>query len=69
MPVIEWVYANGSAWVLLDPETQVVIESLWMRDQAAWINSQSFKGPIYVDTTAMSITYGSYYYTIARRSY
>lgn len=70
MPVVvEWLYANGSAWVLLDPDTQVVIESLWIRDQAAWIHSQSFNGPIYVDTTAMSITYGAYYYTIARRSY
>lgn len=62
----EWVYASGSAWISFDPETQKVIESLWTRDQATWINSQSFRGPVYVDTSEMVIMYGSYSYTIAR---
>lgn len=66
MPV-EWVYASGSTWILLDPSTQMIIETLWMRDQAAWINSPSFTGPVFVDTTEMSILFGSYCYTIARR--
>lgn len=64
---VDWVYASGSAWVSFDPATQRLIETLWTRDQATWINSQSFRGPIYVDTSDMVIMYGNYSYTIARR--
>ncbi|KAI7886875.1 uncharacterized protein EV154DRAFT_389073, partial [Mucor mucedo] len=62
-----WVYASGSAWISFDDQTQKVIEELWARDQATWIHSQMFPGgPLFVDTTEMIITFGSYSYTIAR---
>lgn len=63
----EWVYASGSAWIAFDAETQRVIETLWANDQATWINSPSFPGPVFVDTSEMIIMYESYSYTIARR--
>ncbi|KAI9359884.1 hypothetical protein BD770DRAFT_342577 [Pilaira anomala] len=63
-----WVYASGSAWVSFDEATQKLIETLWRSDQATWINSQSFRGPVYVDTSEMVVLYGSYSYTIARVS-
>lgn len=61
-----WVYASGSAWVSFDEATQKLIETLWRSDQATWINSRSFRGPVYVDTSEMVVLYGSYSYTIAR---
>ncbi|KAI9254062.1 hypothetical protein BY458DRAFT_521338 [Sporodiniella umbellata] len=64
----QWVYAAGSAWVSFDSATQNVIESLWKRDVATWINSQIFQGPVYVDTTEMVMHYNNYSYTIARRN-
>lgn len=64
---VQWVYAAGSAWVTLDSATQNLIESLWKRDVATWINSQTFQGPVYVDTSEMVIHYNDYLYTIARR--
>lgn len=65
--VTEWVYATGSAWVSFDSATQGMIEALWTRDTATWINSRTFPGPIYVDTSEMTAMYNSYSYTIARR--
>lgn len=65
---IEWVYASGSNWVRFDTASQQIIETLWSRDAATWFNSQSFRGPVYVDTSEMVVMYGSYAYTIARRS-
>jgi hypothetical protein len=66
---VEWVYATGSAWVSFDSATQVMIETLWTREAATWINSQTFRGPVYIDTSEMVVMYGSYSYTIARRAY
>ncbi|KAI8647474.1 hypothetical protein BD408DRAFT_378873 [Parasitella parasitica] len=66
--VVEWVYASGSNWVRFDVESQQIIEKLWLRDAATWFNSQSFRGPVYVDTSEMLVMYGSTAYTIARRS-
>ncbi|KAF1803554.1 hypothetical protein FB192DRAFT_1368664 [Mucor lusitanicus] len=66
---IEWVYASGSNWVRFDTASQHIIETLWARDAATWFNSQSFRGPVYVDTSEMVVMYGSYAYTIARRIY
>lgn len=66
---IEWVYASGSNWVRFDTASQQIIETLWARDAATWFNSQSFRGPVYVDTSEMVVMYGSYAYTIARRIY
>ncbi|KAI8372190.1 hypothetical protein BD560DRAFT_467741 [Blakeslea trispora] len=66
---VEWVYASGSTWISFDPATQEVIESLWKHGNGAtWITSSNFPGPIYVDTDQMVILYGSYSYTIARKS-
>ncbi|KAL4207250.1 hypothetical protein CU097_015006 [Rhizopus azygosporus] len=63
----QWVYAAGSAWVTFDSATQKMIESLWERDGATWINCQCFHGPIYVDTSEMVVHFNNYSYTIARR--
>ncbi|RCI03875.1 hypothetical protein CU098_012972 [Rhizopus stolonifer] len=69
MPV-DWVYASGSTWISFDAAAQVVIESLWQRgDSATWITCSNFPGPVYIDTHDMVVLYGSYSYTIARRSY
>ncbi|KAI8088862.1 uncharacterized protein BX664DRAFT_122712 [Halteromyces radiatus] len=64
---IEWVYAIGSSWNRCDPNTQRAIEKLWANDAAGWIKSPSFGDYVYVDTTELSLTYGTYSYTIARR--
>ncbi|KAI8336810.1 hypothetical protein BC941DRAFT_428126 [Chlamydoabsidia padenii] len=64
---VEWVYAIGSSWNQCDPATQQEIERLWANDAAGWIKSLSFGDYVYVDTTQLSLTYGTYSYTIARR--
>lgn len=61
-----WVYSSGSAWISFDPATQMVIETLWKRNQAAWINCPLFHGSIYIDTTDMLMLYSSFTFTIAR---
>jgi hypothetical protein len=64
---VDWVYASGSSWVSFDSASQKLIETLWTRDGATWINCYSFQGPVYIDTSEMCAMYGSYSYTIARR--
>ncbi|CAO3640448.1 unnamed protein product [Cunninghamella blakesleeana] len=64
---IEWVYASGSNWNLCDPDTQNEIERLWYNDASGWIKSSIFGDYVYVDINELSITHGSYSYTIARR--
>ncbi|ORZ25892.1 hypothetical protein BCR42DRAFT_401153 [Absidia repens] len=66
---IEWVYAIGSSWNRCDPMTQREIERLWANDAAGWIKSSSFGDYVYVDTAELSLTYGAYSYTIARRCF
>lgn len=68
MSNVDWVYASGSAWISFDPVTQMVIETLWQRDQDAWINTPLFHGPVYVDTTEMTMFYSCFSFTIARRA-
>ncbi|KAI8354094.1 hypothetical protein EDC96DRAFT_446990 [Choanephora cucurbitarum] len=66
---VEWVYASGSTWISFDPATQTIIESLWQRgNSATWITCSNFPGPVYVDTDQMVVLYGSYSYTIVRKS-
>ncbi|KAG1048230.1 hypothetical protein G6F55_010439 [Rhizopus delemar] len=64
---IQWIYANGSTWVSLDAATQQQIEVLWSRHGSSWIHSNSFDGPVYVDTTEMLLMAGGYSFVIARR--
>ncbi|GAN09434.1 hypothetical protein MAM1_0267d08961 [Mucor ambiguus] len=64
---VQWVYANGSTWVTLDLSAQYQIESLWSRDASSWINSDSFRGPVYVDTSEMVLMFGGLSYVICRR--
>jgi hypothetical protein len=64
---VQWVYANGSYWVTLDRNAQTQIETLWSRDASSWIDSTSFRGPVYVDTSEMVLMYGGLSYVIARR--
>lgn len=64
---VQWVYATGSSWVTLDQSAQSQIETLWKRDASNWINSSSFRGPVYVDTSEMILMYAGYSYAIARR--
>ncbi|KAI9362745.1 hypothetical protein BD770DRAFT_381687 [Pilaira anomala] len=65
---VQWVYANGSTWVTLDVNAQYQIETLWTRDASSWIDSASFRGPVYVDTSEMVLMFGGLSYTIARRN-
>lgn len=63
---IKWLYSCGQNWVCLDPQSQTQIEQLWSYNQASWINSESFSGPIYVDTSLMTLIYNGYAYSLAR---
>lgn len=67
MTSVQWVYANGSAWVALDASTQQYIESLWTQNTSSWIQSQLFHSPVYIDIDQMSLIYNGMSYTIARR--
>ncbi|KAI9261867.1 hypothetical protein EDC94DRAFT_561811 [Helicostylum pulchrum] len=64
----QWVYANGSTWVTLDRNAQFQIETLWTRDASSWIASDSFRGPVYVDTSEMVLMFAGLSYVIARRN-
>lgn len=64
---VQWVYATGSAWVTLDRNAQSQIETLWSRDASSWIESSSFRGPVYVDTSEMLLMSAGLSYAIARR--
>lgn len=66
MATVQWVYSSGQNWVSLDRKAQSQIEKLWSMDQANWVISESFPGPVYVDTTQMLLLYEGYSYTIAR---
>lgn len=63
---VQWVYSSGQKWVSLDNQAQVQIEKLWTRDQANWVISDAFSGPVYVDTSQMILLYEGFSYTIAR---
>lgn len=67
MAAVQWVYSSGQSWLSLDRQAQSQIEKLWSMDQANWILSDAFSGPVYVDTTQMLLMYEGYSYTIARR--
>lgn len=64
---VQWVYANGSSWITLDKYAQSQIETLWSRDASSWIDSPSFRGPVYVDTSEMVLMVDGLQYVIARR--
>ncbi|KAI8074777.1 hypothetical protein BC940DRAFT_289065 [Gongronella butleri] len=64
---VQWVYAIGSSWARYDTAAEKQIENLWHRDAAGWIKSQVFGDYVYIDTSHLSMTYGTYTYTIARR--
>ncbi|KAI8988568.1 hypothetical protein BDF20DRAFT_813445 [Mycotypha africana] len=64
---VQWVYANGCNWVVLDALAQQHIESLWSQNGASWIQSRSFRAPIYVDISQMVLLCNGTSYTIARR--
>lgn len=66
MTSIQWVYANGSAWVALDATAQKHIESLWSYNASSWIQCQVFPSPVYVDIDQMSLICNGMSYTIAR---
>lgn len=65
----QWVYASGSTWVSFDSTAQQIIESLWKRNVATWINCQPFHGMVYIDTSEMVLHYNNHAYTIARRKF
>jgi hypothetical protein len=67
MGSIQWVYANGSSWITLDPLAQRHIESLWSHNASNWIQTTSFRYPVYVDVSQMCLVMGGYSYAIARR--
>ncbi|KAI9332265.1 hypothetical protein BD770DRAFT_477723 [Pilaira anomala] len=60
MGAIQWVYSSGQKWVSLDTQAQSQIEKLWNNDQANWVTSDSFSGPVFVDTTQMLLVYEGY---------
>ncbi|GAN05113.1 hypothetical protein MAM1_0082c04582 [Mucor ambiguus] len=67
MPSVQWVYANGCNWVTLDSVAQQHIENLWSLNSSSWIQSQSFKGPVYIDIDQMLLLCNGTAYSIARR--
>jgi hypothetical protein len=66
MAAIQWVYANGCNWVVLDAVAQNHIESLWYQNGSNWIQSKSFQCPVYVDIGQMVLMCNGQSYTIAR---
>jgi hypothetical protein len=64
---VQWVYANCSSWIPLDHRAQVQLEQLWASNSSYWIQSDSFRGPLYADLGQMCIVYNGMAYTIARR--
>ncbi|KAI8886860.1 hypothetical protein K501DRAFT_176797 [Backusella circina FSU 941] len=69
MTSAQWVYANGSSWIVLDNLAQNYIEGLWSRNSSNWIQSNSFRKPVYVDTAQMCLIIDGIAYTIARRKH
>ncbi|KAI8641880.1 hypothetical protein BD408DRAFT_417559 [Parasitella parasitica] len=67
MPSVQWVYANGCNWVILDSVAQKHIENLWSLHFSSWIQSQSFKCPVYIDIDQMLLLCNGTAYSIARR--
>lgn len=67
MSSIQWVYANGSNWVVLDRDTQRVIETLWRNNASSWVPSNCFSAPVYVDISQMALICNNFAYSIARR--
>ncbi|KAF1803422.1 hypothetical protein V8B55DRAFT_1505412 [Mucor lusitanicus] len=66
MTIVQWLYSSGQSWLCLDTKAQQQIEQLWCGNQASWVTSEAFRGPIYVDTAMMTLIYNGYSYTIAR---
>lgn len=67
MATVQWVYANGCSWVTLDATAQQDIESLWEFNASNWIQSRSFRSPVYVDISQMLLMCDGMSYSIARR--
>jgi hypothetical protein len=67
MASIQWVYANGSQWVVLDKSAQFSIEQLWSRNSSSWIRCNTFSAAVYVDVSQMALICNGYSYTILRR--
>lgn len=67
MPSVQWVYANGCNWIVLDSIAQSQIECLWAQNGSSWIQSRSFTSPIYVDISQMVLMCDGTAYSIARR--
>ncbi|KAG1437424.1 hypothetical protein G6F56_013113 [Rhizopus delemar] len=65
MPV-KWIYANGSTWITFDDATQIQIEALWSRHAASWIQTNMFRGPVYIDMTEMVLITDGCLFAIAR---
>ncbi|KAI9469911.1 MAG: hypothetical protein EXX96DRAFT_491882 [Benjaminiella poitrasii] len=66
MGIVQWLYSSGENWFCLDKIAHEQIEKLWNHNQASWVTSEAFCGPIYVDTSMMTLIYNGYSYTIAR---
>ncbi|KAI8637643.1 hypothetical protein BD408DRAFT_424172 [Parasitella parasitica] len=66
MAITKWLYSSGQCWLCLDSTAQMQIEKLWSGNQASWVTSEAFQGPIYVDTSMMTLIYNGYSYSIAR---
>lgn len=66
MSAVQWVYANGCNWVTLDAVAQKHIESLWSHNTSSWIQSQSFRCPVYIDIDQMVLMCNGIAYSIAR---
>ncbi|EIE80609.1 hypothetical protein RO3G_05314 [Rhizopus delemar RA 99-880] len=61
-----WLYSAGQSWRCLDETAQGQIERLWRCNQANWITSESFPGPVFVDTAQMVLIHKGAFYAIAR---
>jgi hypothetical protein len=63
---VQWYYSNGNRWVLLEKQTQQMLESLWAINSSTFIQSNDFKDIVYVNMTNMCIVHKNSRYTIAR---
>lgn len=63
----KWVYAKDANWIQLDEITQECIEILWVRNHSSYIESPSFKEPVYIDISQMVLVTDNYQHTIVRR--
>ncbi|KAI8051805.1 hypothetical protein BDF21DRAFT_404324 [Thamnidium elegans] len=52
---LRWYISIGSSWLPLDDLSARNVEYCWSRNHSQYINSGTFRGPVYVNLDRMSI--------------